>query len=770
MVGKRGASRGGGRGKGKGREKASAVPDVYQDMLSEALPAQTEIPERPLKRRRTGRRESQVAPISSDKIPDPHEDEEEVQFEDVLEHSDGSDGEAERVMMVGGDLELTIAKKPATQEKSAVFRRRSLTKFDKADRLEKHKMHVLCLLSHVDLRNEWCNDAEAQRTLRQLLDKKMLTFLKPKSDLSQFGRADSLKRGLDQVAIMWRTKWSITKRGLKRALWADNEEDLQNFKPDEADLFDKAGFREAAKTLKGSRDLGAQLFCALLRSAGVETRLVCSLQPLSFNAGGPAMAPYVAPQKTAAESSSAETPVVTMSANFQFGSPNAAFSSSPRRRLGHPNAAAYHIPEIINPARPPKPKAKPIVESDYPVFWVEVFDEAHQKWFPVDPLVTDSISKPRAFEPPASDRENNMSYVIAFEEDHVARDVTRRYAKAYNAKTRRNRVESTPKGDRWWHRAMQPFARGWISDADQIEDTELAAAESKEPMPKNIADFQDHPYYALERHLKRNEILISTRECGKVHTGRDSSVPGGKKLEPIYRRKDVKIAKSSDAWYRLGREIKMGEQPMKTVPARRRPDDRDDMGDEIEERPGTNLYTEDQTEPYVPPPIVNGMVPKNSFGNLDVFVPSMVPEGGVHIADPETARAARLLGIDYSDALIGFEFRGRHGTAVLRGAVVASEYQEAVEAVIAAYRDERVQAEETMRTNAALRMWKRMLLALRIKERIDAYAGDDEELPLADVQRGMNVDEVDDGGEGESESDIDSDEYVDDGGGGFFPE
>ncbi|KAJ5053991.1 uncharacterized protein L3040_000279 [Drepanopeziza brunnea f. sp. 'multigermtubi'] len=793
-------------------------------MLSEALSAQTEIPERPLKRRRTGRRESQVAPISSDKIPDPHEDEEEMQFEDVLEHPDGSDGEAEVPIKLlqtayrdcdegseesdddwvgfnlddkpgldepSGDLELTIAKKPATQEKSAVFRRRSLTKFDKADRLEKHKMHVLCLLSHVHLRNEWCNDAEAQRTLRQLLDKKILTFLKPKSDLSQFGRADSLKRGLDQVAIMWRTKWSITKRGLRRALWADNEEYLQNFKPDEADLFDKAGFREAAKTLKGSRDLGAQLFCALLRSAGVETRLVCSLQPLSFNAGGPAMAPYTAPQKTAAESSSAETPVVTMSANFQFGSPNAAYSSAPRRRLGHPNAAAYHIPEIINPARPPKPKAKPIVESEYPVFWVEVFDEAHQKWFPVDPLVTDSISKPRAFEPPASDRENNMSYVIAFEEDHVARDVTRRYAKAYNAKTRRNRVESTPKGDRWWHRAMQPFARGWISDADQIEDTELAAAESKEPMPKNIADFKDHPYYALERHLKRNEILTSTRECGKVHTGRDSSVPGGKKLEPIYRRKDVKIAKSSDAWYRLGREIKMGEQPMKTVPAKRRPDDRDDMGDEIEERPGINLYTEDQTEPYVPPPIVNGMVPKNSFGNLDVFVPSMVPDGGVHIAGtfflrlfpslpfpshivsshyPETARAARLLGIDYSDALIGFEFRGRHGTGVLRGAVVASEYQEAVEAVIAAYRDERVQAEETMRTNAALRMWKRMLLALRIKERIDAYAGDDEELPLADVQRGMDEDEVGDGGEGKSESDSDSDEYVDDGGGGFFLE
>lgn len=41
-------------------------------------------------------------------------------------------------------------------------------------------------------------------------------------------------------------------------------------------------FRDAAKKLEASRDTGTQLFCALLRSANVEARLVCSLQPLPF--------------------------------------------------------------------------------------------------------------------------------------------------------------------------------------------------------------------------------------------------------------------------------------------------------------------------------------------------------------------------------------------------------------------------------------------------------------------------------------------------------
>ncbi|KAK5008720.1 hypothetical protein LTR16_009472, partial [Cryomyces antarcticus] len=47
---------------------------------------------------------------------------------------------------------------------------------------------------------------------------------------------------------------------------------------------ERADFRKAAVTLKGSVDIGAQLFCTLLRAAGVEARLVCSLQPLNFGA------------------------------------------------------------------------------------------------------------------------------------------------------------------------------------------------------------------------------------------------------------------------------------------------------------------------------------------------------------------------------------------------------------------------------------------------------------------------------------------------------
>ena len=356
------------------------------------------------------------------------------------------------------------------------------------------------------------------------------------------------------------------------------------------------------------------------------------------------------------------------------------------------------------------------------MYWVEAFSAAYQKWVPVDPLVTGTIGKPSQFEPPTSDYENNMAYVIAFEGDGSALDVTRRYAKAYNAKTRKYRVEVTKGGSKWWRRLLRMYRKLYTSDRDDVEDAELAAKEAAEPMPSNVQDFKDHPYYALERHLKRNEVVHPKREAGKVKTGKLGVGGNNKTLEPVYRRQDVQIVRSADSWYRLGREIKTGEQPLKRVQPRRRREavsEEDIFGDE--ENSGTPMYAGFQTTPYTAPPVVRGIVPKNAYGNLDVYVPSMVPPGGAHIAHPDTARAAKLLGIHYADAVTGFEFRGRHGTAVIKGAVVASEYKQAIEEVIRGFDYEREEEEQARRSSNALKMWRMFLKGLRIRERIKGY-------------------------------------------------
>ncbi|KAL0261514.1 hypothetical protein SLS55_002944 [Diplodia seriata] len=264
-------------------------------------------------------------------------------------------------------------------------------------------------------------------------------------------------------------------------------------------------------------------------------------------------------------------------------------------------------------------------------------------------------------------------------------------------------------------------------DRDQVEDAELSRREAQEEMPKNVQDFKDHPYYVLERHLKHNEVIHPKRECGQVNVGTAAHT----NLEPIYRRRDVHQLKSADKWYRLGREIKPGEQPLKHAKPRRsrqqrQPFDDDEGNEESDSSLGAALYAPFQTALYVPPPCVRGRVPRNAFGNLDVYVPSMVPAGGVHVCDARARHAARLLGVDHADAVTGFTFRGRHGTAVVEGVVVAAEYEDAMRAALDGLRDLQREEEEAKRGQEALRMWRRFLLGLRVVERVGEYASAEE--------------------------------------------
>lgn len=475
---------------------------------------------------------------------------------------------------------------------------------------------------------------------------------------------------------------------------------------------------------------------------------------------------------------------------------------SPRQRLGHPLANTYHPPSITEPPPPPVARApKPIRgESPFPIYWVEVLDAAHQKWHPVDPIVTRTQWRPLALEPPANDILNCLQYAVAFEADGSARDVTRRYAKAYNSKTKRMRIDGTNipanrnpgvtpdgapnplnAGERWWRRAMRRYRRLSPTDLDQIELTELVAAEAKEPMPRNVADFKDHPVYALERHLRRTEVLVpEARSSGTVSAG--SKAP----LERVYRRRDVRIARSKERWYRLGRVVKDGEVAVKILPKSKRKKFRfggDEDEGEIDDDPdrvglfgddvaGTPIYMLEQTEIYRAPPVVNGRVSKNRFGNIDVYVPSMIPEGGVHIAHERAASAAFILGVDYAPALTGFEFKGMKGTAVLKGVVAPKEAEKGIWAVIEGLGDLEAEIEEEKRRRRALRMWSRFLKGLRIRERI--FSGVDEAAEAA---------ELEDKGKGiaDSDEDIDMTGHVsdateelfmadDDQGGGFLIE
>ncbi|KAI5303253.1 Meiotic Sister-Chromatid recombination aldehyde dehydrogenase [Ascosphaera pollenicola] len=612
------------------------------------------------------------------------------------------------------DIQVTLQKYDDVQ-KQRVARRKPATAAERQIRLLTHKMHLLCLLSHVQTRNSWCNDEEVQKRLLKILPRQCISFLNPKESLPQFTRSTTFADGLKQALHTFMMKYNISAPGLKKPHWVENPGSDPGYgdAPPMDLIASIDDFREKAYTLEGSRDLGAQLFCAMLRGAGVEARIVCSLQVLSFSGEAKGR-----PSLSKVSLSGREYIVIADDVPGERKSPKSESSSHSRSRLSQP--------AFSRGSKPPRKLRHLVDESIYPVFWVEAFNIAMQKWIPVDPLVTRTINKFDIFEPPLSDPLNTMSYVIAFEDDLSARDVTRRYTKSYCAKTRKQRIESTPGGSRWWNKVMRHFERPFLEDRDQLEIAELTAKAAAEPMPRNIQDFKDHPVYALERHLRLNEVIHPRREIGKVPAGKISASKPMPALEPVFRRGDVHICKSADGWYRLGRTLKVGEQPLKRVKPKAPSTGQARKALADAEEVVIPMYAEFQTEIYTPPPVIDGKVTKNAYGNIDVYVPSMVPEGGFHLKHVDAARAAKLLGIDYADAVTGFSFKGRSGTAVKYGVVAAVEYKEALQAVLQGFAQERIWEENERRRQLALGTWKEMLLKLRIRERVRGYFAEGE--------------------------------------------
>ncbi|KIV91939.1 hypothetical protein PV10_06426 [Exophiala mesophila] len=663
-------------------------------------------------------------------------DESDVEFEEVdLEPSLHNQDDSQTTDQT--PLQLDLSTKPADSSRHGVQRRKPVGPAERKRRLEVHKAHLICLLAHLSARNRWCESDAVQSILKPLIPRKLVSLFHVDESKPQFQRSHSFNKGLEEICLLWRTSWTISARGMCRAHWKEDVDALKESENAE-DLIDFDDFKSAAHSKTGSRDLGAQLLCALLRSIAVDARLVCSLQVLPFSG----VAKGQTPEK-----------------------PKPKYHFAPTQNYD----SAFSRPQR------PAPSKKRIIESPFPIFWVEVFSPSTSNWIPIDPLVRNTINKPKTgFEPPASDGLNSMTYVIAFEDDGSAKDVTRRYTQWFNAKTRKQRVESTKNGQTWWNQTMTVFEKTFSEARDDIEDAELTKRAENEAMPRNVQDFKDHPVFVLERHLRMNEVIHPKHEVGKVTAG----VSKNAKLESVFRRRDVHLCRSADAWYRRGKDVKEGEQPLKRVLSKRKRDANatqqqqqnsfdDDEGDPDSE--GTALYAEYQTSTYVPPPVVDGTIPRNAYGNLDVYVPSMIPAGGVHIRHPLAMEAAKVLGINFAEAVTGFEFKGRQGTAVIDGVVVSADMCDAMINVIEGLESQATEESEQARTQIVLATWKRWLTALRVRDKVQREYGDREGTP--DINKGIQKeDQQNEDNNTYSNGDASTSDSDYDDGGGFVTE
>ncbi|MCJ1422285.1 hypothetical protein MMC29_000165 [Sticta canariensis] len=552
--------------------------------------------------------------------------------------------------------------------------------------------------------------------------------------------------------------------------------------------------KDLAKRCQGSRDIGVLLFIALIRGLGIEARLVTSLQPIGFG-WGKGEESAVKRKKTSEhpelEGENCSSPSdgdVDMIAAQSKGTLRAQISTTKHlqslaarrdRSKGGKNApialseddsdsnhdlsATTDDDVSVVDITLSKPRIKPDMHYDcdisFPTYWTEAISPITNDVYPVDsfilrPAVATSQEHLTLFESrgaKADIAKQVFAYAIAFSSDGTAKDVTTRYLKRHmwpgRTKGVRLPVEKVPVYDRkgkikhyeeydWFKSVMSGYMRTSnmrtaVDDLEEAKDLKALKQEKKKlkERPETLQGYKNSVDFVLERHLRREEAVLPGSMPVKMFlTGKGDKA----KEEPVYSRKDVAICRTGESWHKEGRQVNVGEQPIKMVPVRAVTLTRKREVEEAERDGGVKLkqglFSWDQTDWIIPPPIENGVIPKNAFGNMDCYVPTMIPKGAVHIPLRGTTKVCKRLGIDFAEACTGFEFGNQRAVPVITGVVVAAEHEDLVVDKWEEDEEERKIKEEGKREQVALAAWRKLLMGMRIMKRVqEEYGGDADE-------------------------------------------
>nr|KAF6311459.1 XPC complex subunit, DNA damage recognition and repair factor [Myotis myotis] len=243
---------------------------------------------------------------------------------------------------------------------------------------------------------------------------------------------------------------------------------------------------------------------------------------------------------------------------------------------------------------------------------------------------------------------------------------------------------------------------------------EFQAKHLDQPLPTVIGTYKNHPLYALKRHLLKYEAIYPET----------AAIIGYCRGEAVYSRDCVQTLHSRDTWLKQGRVVRLGEVPYKMVKGYSNRARRARLAEpQLQDQNDLGLFGKWQTEEYQPPVAVDGKVPRNEFGNVYLFLPSMMPVGCVQLNLPNLNRVARKLGIDCVPAVTGFDFHKGYSHPITDGYIVCEEYKDVL---LAAWENEQAlieKKEKEKREKRALENWKLLAKGLLIRERLKLRYG-----------------------------------------------
>ncbi|KAL9697365.1 hypothetical protein quinque_000806 [Culex quinquefasciatus] len=338
---------------------------------------------------------------------------------------------------------------------------------------------------------------------------------------------------------------------------------------------------------------------------------------------------------------------------------------------------------------------KPSPKSGGANVWIEAFAEEEEQWIPIDAV----SGKVHALEHIVKQASSPLVYILAWNNDGTIKDVSTRYCANYVTSTKKLRIEHE-----WLDEALAKF-KGKPTARDIEEDRALNRALLEQPLPKSIGEFKNHPLYALKRHLLKFEAIYPP----------DAPTLGFIREEPVYARECVQTLHSRELWLKQARTVKLFESAYKVVNARPKYDRA--AGQMLPAQP-LELFGLWQTQDYEPPTAEDGIVPRNAYGNVELFKACMLPKKTVHLQLPGLNRICKKLRIDCAQAVTGFDFHGGSSHPVYDGFVVCEEFRDLV---VDAWHEEQIQEEKREQEKYEKRVygnWKKLIKGLLIRRRL----------------------------------------------------
>uniref|UniRef100_A0A3Q2V6L4 Xeroderma pigmentosum, complementation group C n=1 Tax=Haplochromis burtoni TaxID=8153 RepID=A0A3Q2V6L4_HAPBU len=322
--------------------------------------------------------------------------------------------------------------------------------------------------------------------------------------------------------------------------------------------------------------------------------------------------------------------------------------------------------------------------------WLEVYLEKTASWVCVD--VDHGVGVPQLCYRNAT---TPVTYVVSVDGDGFVKDLGKKYDPTWMTSSRKRRVD-----DDWWEETLEPFL-GPEDEKDIKEDKELQKTLLNKPLPVSVAEYKNHPLYALKRHLLKYEAIYPPT----------ATVLGYCRGEPVYSRDCVHTLHSRDTWLKEARTVRLGEEPYKMVKGFSNRSRKARMTSELKDENDLALFGEWQTEEYQPPIAVDGKVPRNDYGNVYLFKPCMLPVGCVHIRLPNLHRVARKLNIDAAPAVTD-------DSEDTDGYIACEEHEEVLRAAWVEEQELQKQKEKEKKEKRAISNWTLLVKGLLIRERL----------------------------------------------------